>query len=404
MSASNQQRSPCVVEGVSALLVQQPFFASLVLDLMEIVESKQLPDGSQLNTCATNGKTLWINPEKFGKLTVQERVGMLAHEVMHVILQHAARKHNYLQLGVGPDLKTFSTKRFDHACDYIINAHLIGQGFKLPLGSLQNSQVTGDDIVDEVYLKLPDDEEDKPDGPDDHVANDGQCQTSQPVMAASLKKAQELAKMQGKGAGGLERLIEQICEPEVPWQEHLRRTFLAMTRGRDEMTWARPNRRKLAAPPHLYLPGRTGREGPEIGIIVDTSGSIGQDELSTFMGELKGIMADTEPRAVHLAYVDDEVHGEVITFDDVNEVEAVAKRAGGGGGTNLPKGFEKFRELELPIESRVVFTDGYTPFGEDDGIPTVWCITSRGVEAPWGTTVHVDIKVAETDDELDEAA
>lgn len=401
MSAPNSaRRSACVTEGISALLVQDPFFASLLLDLMEVVESDQLPDGSQLETCATNGKILWINPEKFGKLTIQERRGMLAHEIMHAILQHAARKHNYLQLGLGPDLKTFSTKRFDHACDYIINAHLTSQGYKLPLGSLQNSQVTGDDIVDEVYLKLPDDEEDKPDGPDQHIGDDGQSPTSQPVMAAALKKAQEIAKMQGKGAGGLERLIDQICEPEVPWQEHLRKTIINQTRGRDEMTWARPNRRKLAAPPHAYWPGRSGRKGPQIGITVDTSGSIGQDELSTFMGEVKGILTDVEPEAVHLAYCDDEVHGDIITFDDVNEIDAVAKRAGGGGGTNLPRSFEKFKELDLPIEHRIIFTDGYTPFGEDDGIPTVWCVTT-GVEAPWGVTVHVKIKPAV---EMDEAA
>lgn len=392
MSNTSRPRSPAVTEGISALLVQQPFFASLMLDLMEIVETPSLPDGTDMGICATNGKALFINPEKFAKLPVPERVGMLAHEIMHVILQHASRKHNYLQLGFGPDLKVFSTKRFDHACDYIINAHLIAQGFKLPLGSLQNSQVTGDDIVDEIYLKLPDDEEDKPDGNDDHIADDGQSQVSQPVMAAALKKAQEIAKMQGKGAAGLERTIDQICEPEVPWEEHLRKTIMNMTRGRDEMTWARPNRRKLAAPPHLYLPGRTGREGPEISITVDTSGSIGQDELNTFMGETKGILSDVAPKAVHLAYCDDEVHGDVISFDDVNELEAVAQKAGGGGGTNLPKSFEKFAELELPIETRIIFTDGYTPFGEDDGLPTIWCITTEGLEAPWGTTVHVKIK------------
>lgn len=402
MSQQVKPRSPCVTEGISALLVQQPFFASLVLDLMEIEEAKHLPDGSQLSTCATNGKMLWINPEKFGKLTVQERVGMLAHEVMHVILQHAARKHSYLQLGFGPDLKVFSTKKFDNAADYIINAHLTAQGFKLPLGSLQNSQVTGDDIIDEVYLKLPDDDDDRENAPDDHVADDGQQQTSQPMMAAALKKAQEIAKMQGKGAAGLERMIDQICEPEVPWQEHLRKAVTTMTRGRDQMTWARPNRRKLAAPPHVYWPGRSGVEGPEIGVVVDTSGSIGQDELSTFMGELSGIMSDVEPKAVHLVYVDDAVHNdEIITFDDVNELASVMQKAGGGGGTDLTKGFDKFEAEQVPVETQIVFTDGYTPFGEDKGIPTIWCITT-GIEAPWGVTVHVMIKP--TAEDLAEAA
>lgn len=386
-------RSPAVSEGISALLVQQPFFASLMLDLMEIVETDTLPDGSQMNICATNGKMMFINPEKFAKLTVQERVGMMAHEIMHVILQHAARKHNYLELGFGPDLKVFSTKRFDHACDYIINAHLIAQGFKLPLGSLQNSQVTGDDIVDEVYLKLPDDEEDKPDGNDDHIADDGQTQTSQPVMAAALQKAQEIAKMQGKGAAGLERIIDDICTPTVSWQEHLRKSIITMTRGRDNYTWQRPNRRKLAAPPHAYFPGRSSMKGPHIGVVVDTSGSIGQDELSTFMGELSGIMTDVGPEAVHLVYVDSQVHNdEVITFDDVNDLANVAQKAGGGGGTNMPVGFQKFEDEQLPIETQICFTDGYTGFGEDKGIPTIWAITTPGKVADWGTTVHVDIK------------
>lgn len=388
----NLRRSPQITEAVSALLVQQPFFASLMLDLMEIVETPTLPDGSQMKACATNGKQLFINPDPFGKFTVPERVGMLAHEIMHVILQHAGRKHEYVSLGFGPDLKVFSTKRFDHACDYIINAHLTSQGFKLPLGSLQNSQVTGDDIVDEVYLKLPDDEEDKPDGNDDHIANDGQSQTSQPVMAAALQKAKEIAKMQGKGAAGLERLIEQICEPEVPWQEHLRKSIVTMTRGRDNYTWQRPNRRKLAAPPHAYFPGRSAQKGPHIGVVVDTSGSIGQDELSTFMGELSGIMTDIGPEAVHLVYCDSEVHGEVITFDDVNDLMNVAQQAGGGGGTDMPKGFDKFEEEQLPIETQICFTDGYTPFGDDKGVPTIWAITNDNIEAPWGTTVHVKIK------------
>lgn len=399
MSQQPHKRNPAITEGISALLVQQPFFASLMLDLMEIEEATNLPDGSQLSTCATNGKILWINPEKFAKLTVKERVGMLAHEIMHVILQHASRKHAYLQLGLGPDFKVFSTKRFDHAADYIINAHLIAQGFTLPLGSLQNSQVTGDDIIDEVYLKLPDDEEDKPDGNDDHVADDGQQQTGPAVMAAALKKAQEIAKMQGKGAAGMERVIDDICTPKISWQEHLRKSIISNTRGKDVYTWTRPNRRKLAAPPHVYYPGRAGLTGPEIGIIVDTSGSIGQNELSTFMAETSGILTDIEPAAVHLTYVDDHA-SEVITFDQVSDIEAVRQQASGGGGTDMTKGFAKFADEQLPVETRIVFTDGYTPFGEDDGIPTIWAITT-GIEAPWGTTVHVDIKTVE---ELEEAA
>ncbi len=54
-------------------------------------------------------------------------------------------------------------------------------------------------------------------------------------------------------------------------------------------------------------------------------------------------------------------------------------------------GFQEAATRQLPVETFVVFTDGYTPFGEDTGIPTIWAMTTEK-EAPWGTTVHVDIK------------
>jgi predicted metal-dependent peptidase len=389
---STDNRHPKVVEAISAMLIKEPFFASLMLDLMEIVELKgQLPSGENLKCIATDGKTLWINPDEFGKYTLQERLGLIAHEIMHTILQHASRQHNYVQLGVGPDLKAFSVKRFNHAADYIINAHLTAQGFHLPLGSLQNSQVTGDDIVDEVYVKLPDDEEKKQDGPDQHEDRSEQESEHISVVQASLKKAQEIAKMQGKGCAGMERTIERICEPKISWMEYLRKAIVTQTRGTENYTWQRPNRRKLAVPPHFYMPGKSGSRGPQIGIVIDTSGSIGEDELRVFLGELSGILTDIQPEMVHVAYCDSEVHGDVIEIDDVNELENLGKKAGGGGGTDMPKGFEKFQEMQLPIETQICFTDGYTPFGEDMGIPTIWAITTKGVQAPWGTTVHVPL-------------
>lgn len=392
MNQATQKRSPVVSTAISALLVQQPFFASLLLDLMDVVETETIPTtGENLKVIATNGHTLWINPASFGKYSVQEQIGLLAHEVMHVILQHAKRQYAYELLGVGPDMKGFSKKKFAHATDYIINAYLTGQGFKLPLGSLQNSQVGADDIVDEVYLKLPDDEEDKDDGPDQHEPADATAnEQHKSNVQAAVKKAQEVAKMQGKGTAVLQRLIDEICEPQVPWHEFLRKAIATSVRGRDVYTWSRPNRRKLAMPPHVYFPGRSGLKGPTIAVEIDTSGSIGDHELKTFLGELSGILTDIQPEMVHVAYVDSELHGDVIEIDDVNMLNDLGQKAGGGGGTDMTKIFEIIEEKQIPAESVVIFTDGYTPFGEDNGIPTIWCITTE-IQAPWGITVNVKI-------------
>ncbi len=66
-----QKRTAALTEAISALLVQQPFFASLLLDLLEIEESPQIPGGSMgAKTSATDGRTLWVNPVEFAKLTI----------------------------------------------------------------------------------------------------------------------------------------------------------------------------------------------------------------------------------------------------------------------------------------------------------------------------------------------
>jgi predicted metal-dependent peptidase len=384
------KRSQGLTEAISALLVQEPFFASLLLDLTELKETAILPSGAQLDVAATNGKTIWVNPATFGPLSIKERMGVLAHEVMHIILQHCHRAYMYHSLGVGPDLKPFSAKKFNHATDYIINAYLTKLGFHLPLGSLQNSQVTGDDIADEIYLKLPDEEEDTKDGWDHHEPADANDPENKPAVQSAIKKAQEIAKMAGKGTGGLQRLIDDICEPQIPWHEHLQKAITTTTRGRDAQTWSRPNRRKLAVAPHVYWPGRCGHQGPHIAVEIDTSGSIDDATLKTFMSELSGILTEVQPEMVYVMYVDDDIHGDVIEIDDVNNLMDVARQAGGGGGTDMTKVFSIIEEKQLPAETVIILTDGYTPFGEDTGIPTIWCMTTD-IVAPWGVTVHVDV-------------
>jgi predicted metal-dependent peptidase len=395
LNQSQKPRSPALTEAISALLVQQPFFASLVLDLLKIEEATSIPGSADpLRTAATDGQTLWVNPEKFNRLNIHERVAMLSHEVMHVILQHNTRLRMYMALGVGPDLKAFSPKKFNSACDYIINAYLVKAGFKLPLGSLQNSQVTENDIVDEVYLKLPDeeDDQDQPEGIDNHVEGDPQTAPAKATVQAAMKKAEEISKMQGKGTGMHKRLIDDICETQVPWHEVLRKAMTTVTRGREAYTWSRPNRRKLAVAPHIYWPGRAGWKGPHIAVEIDTSGSISDAEISVFLGELAGILTDLEPEMMYVMYVDDKLHGDVIEIDDVNQLQNVREKSGGGGGTDMTVVFDEIKQRELPVETVVVFTDGYTPFGEEAeaGIPTVWCITTDK-QAPWGTTVNVKI-------------
>lgn len=385
-------RSNELTEAISATLVQQPFFAVLLMDLLEIRESKSVGGSDRANpTAYTNGTEIVVNPDFFKKLTVQERIFVLAHEITHVILQHPSRMKLYHELGYGPDLKPFSSKRFNIAADYVINAYLneLKVGAQ-PVGTLLNAQITSLDLVDEVYLKIPEDEEDE--GWDTHVEADpnanlpDKAQIQRAVAAAS-----GAAKMQGKLPGGLQRLVDGILDPQVTWTEYLR-SAIVTTVGTTEQTWARPNRRRLAAPPHIYWPGKCGTQSGQLALEIDTSGSISDRELKVFLSEVHGILNDVQPEKIHVMYVDAELfNDEVIEIDDVNDVLDLAKKAGGGGGTDMTVVFREIEKRSLPVEYAIILTDGYTPFGEDAGIPTIWCITTPDVEAPWGITVHVKI-------------
>lgn len=384
-------KNPAVIEAVSLMINQHPFFAVLMMDLLDLVETETIAEGVPNKTAATDGNKLYVNPKWFEKMTVHERVGVLAHEITHVIMQHPSRMRGYVDLGFGPDLKRFSTGKFNHAADYIINSYLIELGFKLPLGTLQNSQITKADIVDEVYTKLPDEEDDPNAGWDQHLPGNPATTPDKATVQRSLKGAQAAAKAQGKLPAGMDRFIDDFCEPQVTWQDHLRRTVVN-NYGKDQATWSRPNRRKLAVPPHVYWPGRNGIRSGQYVVEIDTSGSISPKEIKTFFGELHGILSDMEPEKIYAMFVDAALHGDVHELDDPNDLLELGKKVGGGGGTDMTIVFTEMANRGIDPEAVIIFTDGHTPFGDEQDVNTIWCITTPGITAPWGTTVHVELK------------
>lgn len=387
----SKPRSDALVEALSAMINQQPFFAVLTFNLLDLHEGEHFPDGMPCMTAATNGKTVYINPTFFKKLTVPERVFVLAHEVTHVILQHPQRMKSYQDLGFGPDMKVWQSMRYNKAADYVINSYLnelhVG---KQPLNTLLNGQYGKDDLVDDVYCALPE-EEDDPNGGgwDQHLPAD-ESGTEGPGKA-EIQRAVAMgagaAKAQGTIPGGLQRLIDEIIDPEIPWDQYLERTIVCLY-GSEEASWARVNRRRLAVSPHVPWPGRVGNRAGGIALEIDTSGSIGPEELNKFLGVTSGILKSVMPEMVYAMYVDSKLfNDEVIEIDDVSQLDQLKAKAGGGGGTDMTVVFQVIEDRQLDVEAVIILTDGYTPFGEDCGIPTIWCITTD-VVAPWGTTIH----------------
>jgi Putative metallopeptidase domain len=118
----------------TALLLDHPFFGTLLFRLGARA-------CSSIATMATDGVSLYFNPEFVEKLSSAELIGTLAHEVMHPALQHHIRRG-----GRNP-------RRWNVACDYAINPMLFDAGLTLPKKALMDHRFRGMS-AEEIYNRL----------------------------------------------------------------------------------------------------------------------------------------------------------------------------------------------------------------------------------------------------------
>ena len=128
----------------SQLLLKQPFFGTLCLRLKP-VETEEVP------TAGTDGKHLYYNRKFFLNMSDQQRVGLLAHEVMHVVFMHMVRLHER------------DHRLWNVAGDYVINLVVRDAGLHLPPTDLLDDKYAGMS-TDEVYAELQKNPPPEPDG------------------------------------------------------------------------------------------------------------------------------------------------------------------------------------------------------------------------------------------------
>ena len=188
----------------------------------------------------------------------------------------------------------------------------------------------------------------------------------------------------GRMGAKIPRVIGDLLEPKVDWREALRDFVNSTTKGKDEFTWRRMNKRQMAN--DIYLPSVENDTIGEIVVAIDTSGSIGGKELSEFASELASICELCSPEQVRVLWWDTRVHGEQIFRDDYSNIGSLLKPLG-GGGTHVSCVSEYVNKEELKPECVIVFTDGYVESDVQWNIncPTLWMITqNKGMDIPAG--------------------
>ena len=241
---------PLYTEVKTAMLLHVPFFASLLLDMLSVRIGK-FPEvfGKRTPTAATDGKIVWFDVDFFEKLKLPERVFVMCHEIGHAMWSHMSRGKKYFDTGF--DGKPVNSGRWNRAGDYVINDMLVNcKVGKMPSMALHDPlKYPSTMLADDVYRDLEDDPNDG-DGPgqgeggsmDHHIYKSDA--TSEVEWKRAVQTAADAAKSQGNLPAELDRFVEQLLNPKVPWVDKLR-SSLTKIAGRDATTWTKPHRRRL---------------------------------------------------------------------------------------------------------------------------------------------------------------
>jgi predicted metal-dependent peptidase len=352
-------------------------------------------------TAATNGRDVLYGRKFIDGCDDKLLHFVVLHEYFHVMLQHMTTWAKITK--EDPELSNI-------AQDMVINLMLkdmdpTGDFLTIWEHAYCDPQYKGLD-TGEVYRRLKQQSQNqsqpKPQGQqfDEHQPGDGDGDGEaeggmKPLSAAEAAEVKQAvddalrqgALMAGKMGAGMHRDIASLLEPVVPWQDVLRDWLTTTAKGNDLSTWSRPARRWLGQ--DLYLPSRYTESVDRIVIGIDTSGSIGDEDLRRALSEVAAACETVSPQFVDVIYWDAEVAAhEVYEGERVRDIATVTKPKG-GGGTDVREMFEYIERRGLNPQAVIVFTDGYTPWPKTLSHPTLWCISTKGLRAPVGETLYV---------------
>lgn len=371
---------------------ESPFFATLALfttfRCSELVE-----------TAATNGKDVFVNQEFLRSLPVSQVTGLLLHEVLHAALLHPTRRGQR-----EPVL-------WNIAADIVVNGAIVEQGvFELPPGGVRDKELehlSAEEIYEimqknttyysisllDLLDEAPVDAGGRGDGKpgDGGLPNDGGSleRSQKAAIEAGWRQAMQQAmviartsKSQGSIPTGIQRELGAITQAQLDWRSYLWR-YLVQT-PTDFMGF---DRRFIGR--GLYLENLEG-ESVQVFVAVDTSGSIGEEQMGLFLSEVVGILRSYPHINCQLYYVDAEAYGPYHPDGNTEIPKPV-----GGGGTSFVPFFDKVKEnWDCQTTGVCVYlTDGYGIFPEEGPpLSVLWVVTPGGLELkyfPFGETVRL---------------
>lgn len=350
------------------------FYAKL-LQKMARVETPQI----QLAAVGVEktGITLYYNPDNMGNLDYDQVVYVLSHEILHVIFKHQQRSGGTV------------TERDNIAADLAVNS-ILGD-IDLPLlfpGKGQFKDLEAGKSYEWYYNNLPNKQKppeagDAPkgghDGHDGHKLRQGKPQDScgDAHWDKAVREAFNEAKKMGNMPGNLEEAIQGSLKPRINWRVQLRKFVGHHTQMGTKSSCKRMNRR---VPLFGVVPGQVSKYTAKILYAIDTSGSMGEREVSAAIREMK---------ALPIPYTMVECDTRITGVTQMSKWKKFKGNIRGGGGTDFQPVFDYAKKGGF---NGIIFvTDLCGNFPTDNKIRTLWLSTIKDEKAPFGETVFIDL-------------
>lgn len=378
-------------------MTRYPFFGIVALNLEWV---KVRDDDPIIRTAATDGFKVYWNAAFLKLLDFQGKVFVAAHEIGHCLVLTLDRRGKR-----DPML-------WNCASDYALNAMLKNYGLPLPVLLSDLKIGTKKPVVlydveyegllaEEIYEKLLEDRPKELDFLDEHLdskkydIDENGYIIEAPVTHGELVKNKRKIKslfnqskvsVGGNLPAGLKRFVDELNEPKIDWKSMLAARMSTIKYS--DYEWCPPDANLFGA--GISIPQINTEHHLKITVVVDTSGSITNEDLKNVLSEIKSISNEFTSWEIKVFSFDTEVHNVKVYNQDQSD-ELMTHEMVGGGGTLFNAPLEYLHNDEFKPNLVVFFTDGYTGDGwnHQKDLDVLWIINSS-VVAPWGETIKYD--------------
>lgn len=421
------------------LILDKPFLGALVLRLPMVKA-----DPNWCKTTATDARSFYYNEKYIDALSLEETQFVLAHEAMHCGLSHFSRRQhrvknrwdvacdyaiNPLLVNDGlqsppgalylPDYEDMTAEEIyptidENTEDGPMDQHLYDDEQQQGGGQTPPQQQTppppesekppptdngesaaGDREGESGARQQPPpdhgDDGDR-DNPDKHGSdgaeqpkplNQSEIESLNIQWQQRLAGAAQQAMQAGKLGSSMARLVDHLLQPQLPWRMLLARYMNSV--ARDDYSFARPSSRRQG---DAILPSLHSLQ-TDITIVLDTSGSIGADEMQEFVAEVDALKGQLNAR-VTLHACDDKLATDGPWIFEAWETMELPETLEGGGGTRFSPAFDWASDMDQQPNIMVYFTDAEGEFPKTEpSFPVIWLVKGK-TKVPWGQRIQLN--------------